>query len=636
MRGRPWIAAALVAGFLVLVALACSDDGTPEVRQSRGLMQPRGFPGCTTYVAADVPVVVSDTTGWGESIITIGDYAVITEMTATLSIDWTGSTPLEGQTTAELYDPDSDTVFLWFDQDTEGDIVDAQFSAAGINTIDTGSTPYTALWQTGYGDPLWLNSITNGDWRLSVGDIVTLDGAYATITKFQLEICGTLIAEGVYLFDTGTNDWSPTCGEAFALGKPTVAAPGTLYTSNSAYGRTVWMQTLLCNLTNADLAVTLAGDASASKAFAGGATPLPGSGAPVAYVDAYYWDSVDAGGSEGVGDNDGILTSGAECTPDAVLWHRAVTFSESYTVKPWHVADGNDYNSYTNECGAASGDATYCANFDAVCDLDITYESGPTYTPTPTATPNATQTAAASQTAVAQTATAAAATATVAAQTAVAKTQTAIAALWTPTRTPGPTRATATHTVSPTPWTGITCPTAVVTVDANLADWAAIPATPMPLSAANAAYIWPAATPSVADLSGLFKCAHSADTLFLSGVITDSVLYQDSAPVDDDAAQIALDALGDGFLRLRGDDHELTITQDGRLRDLATLPITATVATTLTVAGWQFEIGIPKSVLELPSLSRRLIGLVFGLIDDDDGGQLDQQIIAPTRTVLLQ
>ena len=119
-------------------------------------------------------------------------------------------------------------------------------------------------------------------------------------------------------------------------------------------------------------------------------------------------------------------------------------------------------------------------------------------------------------------------------------------------------------------------------------------------------------------------------------MITDSVLYQDSAPIDDDAAQIAVDGWGDGFLRYRADDHELTITQDGRLRDLATLPITATVATTLTVAGWQFEIGIPREIIELPTLTQRLIGLVFGLIDDDDGGQLDQQMIAPTRTVLLQ
>jgi len=203
----------------------------------------------------------------------------------------------------------------------------------------------------------------------------------------------------------------------------------------------------------------------------------------------------------------------------------------------------------------------------------------------------------------------------------------------TATRTPVATRPTATPTVSPTPWGGVTCPTAAVTVDASLADWAAIAATPMLLSAADASYIWPAgtATPSAGDLSGAFKCAHSSTELYVSGVISDSLVM-----LDGDAAQVAVDGWGDGFLRLRADDHQLLLSLDGRLRDLATLPITATVATTLTVAGWQFELGIPRAGLDLPSLTQRIIGLVFGLYDLDHEETLDHQMISPTRTVLLQ
>jgi hypothetical protein len=205
----------------------------------------------------------------------------------------------------------------------------------------------------------------------------------------------------------------------------------------------------------------------------------------------------------------------------------------------------------------------------------------------------------------------------------------------TPTNTPTATftpTATRTPTATPTAWPAgaFVCPTAAVTVDGSLSDWASIPATPVLLSAANAAYIWPAATPSTSDLSASFQCAHSADALLISGIITDSVRYADSAPIDDDAVQIGVDGWGDGFLRLGADDHEVLVASDGRLRDFASLQITATTAISTTVGGWQFELRIPQATLELQSLFGRVINLVYGLIDDDDGGDADQVMTAPT------
>ena len=71
---RAWSMVALVAGFLVLVALACSEDGTPEVRQSRGIMQPRGDADDGDGHADRLRPRPPPT---GDAVVSDGDYAAL-------------------------------------------------------------------------------------------------------------------------------------------------------------------------------------------------------------------------------------------------------------------------------------------------------------------------------------------------------------------------------------------------------------------------------------------------------------------------------------------------------------------------------------------------------------------------------
>lgn len=165
----------------------------------------------------------------------------------------------------------------------------------------------------------------------------------------------------------------------------------------------------------------------------------------------------------------------------------------------------------------------------------------------------------------------------------------------TPTHTPTRTRTpTATHTPTPTPTaTSAPCTDLGVTVDGNLTEWSG--ATSQLLTAANATYLRPAATPTDADMSGRLYVACSGSDLLLAGIIYDeSVLDPGTGNVfAGDTVEIKIDGLADGLTRPGQDDHEIIITSGGKAFNYS-VPIDADVATASTAGSqWRFEMAIP-------------------------------------------
>lgn len=169
----------------------------------------------------------------------------------------------------------------------------------------------------------------------------------------------------------------------------------------------------------------------------------------------------------------------------------------------------------------------------------------------------------------------------------------------TPTRTPTPTP-TATATPTPTPGATATpvplaCATIAATIDGNLAEWRF--RSSQPLTAANAEYLRPAATPIAADLSGRLWVACSGDNLLIAGLITDTVILD---PFDiagyifaGDAAEVQIDGLADGLIRPGQDDHDLAISSGGQAFDYS-IPLSATVVAAKTPgSNWRFELSMP-------------------------------------------
>lgn len=190
----------------------------------------------------------------------------------------------------------------------------------------------------------------------------------------------------------------------------------------------------------------------------------------------------------------------------------------------------------------------------------------------------------------------------------------------TPTRTPTPT-ITPTPTGVPAPTatptnTPLPCPTIAVTVDGSLAEWSGRPS--QSLSASNAQYIYPAATPSAADLSAKVWIACSGANLMMAGVITDSVVLQPEGDLaNGDAIEMLIDGLADDISRPGQDDHDLFVAPDGKALDYARPLLATVVARTTPGSNWRFEMSVPLSVIWTTLGSGDDIKITLGLWDRD-------------------
>lgn len=193
----------------------------------------------------------------------------------------------------------------------------------------------------------------------------------------------------------------------------------------------------------------------------------------------------------------------------------------------------------------------------------------------------------------------------------------------TATRTPGPSP---TPTITPTPqWAVQACPTAAIAVDGSLADWSGV--TGYTLTSATADVI--AASPSI---TGTLYCAWSGSTLYVAGQITDTVTLSPAGSLaNGDAVRVTLDGLGDGANQFGVDDHDLLFGANGRVTDFEVYPVGVTTAVASVAGGWRFEAAIPGSLLTGSVSAGRGFGLVWGLVDDDNGGARDGSLTAAKR-----
>ncbi|NLE77762.1 MAG: hypothetical protein GX605_13555, partial [Chloroflexi bacterium] len=169
-------------------------------------------------------------------------------------------------------------------------------------------------------------------------------------------------------------------------------------------------------------------------------------------------------------------------------------------------------------------------------------------------------------------------------------------------------------------------------IDGDLSDWPSGDETI--LNIYTAAFI-PRGLPSPSDSSASLRAMWDPSYLYFGIRVTDDVIINDSADVwHDDEIEIAVDGLHDHAKTALGDDHQVTINADGRVTDFG-IPITCTYqAITADAAGWTVEWAIPVAHLNAgPFVTNKLMGLTWGLHDDDDGGNYDSYMIwEGTRT----
>lgn len=168
------------------------------------------------------------------------------------------------------------------------------------------------------------------------------------------------------------------------------------------------------------------------------------------------------------------------------------------------------------------------------------------------------------------------------------------------------------------------------TIDGLIQDWRTVPY----VSLATGRSAPASANVNPRDASALFQAAWDSENLYLFVQAYDDAVRVDSgsAPWQDDAIEIGLDARHDHVRRwdLTGsqrDDWQYTVTATGATYESGAAVGGLTVAAKTRADGYDLEIAIPRSSLAPNALSAgQLLGLNFGLIDDDDGGSGDSRL----------
>ena len=168
-------------------------------------------------------------------------------------------------------------------------------------------------------------------------------------------------------------------------------------------------------------------------------------------------------------------------------------------------------------------------------------------------------------------------------------------------------------------------------IDGDLSDWANVAV--VTLNAASVSRLI-GIEPSTLDLTGYVRSVWTPTTLYVSFHVLDNRIVTDSADVwEDDEVEVALDAQHDGAWTSPY-DKQYTLVADGRKSIGGTLGGNHQVAVRQGIRGWDAEIAIPWTDLGPQQLAAgRVLGLNLGLIDDDDGGGNDSQLVwTGTRT----
>lgn len=165
------------------------------------------------------------------------------------------------------------------------------------------------------------------------------------------------------------------------------------------------------------------------------------------------------------------------------------------------------------------------------------------------------------------------------------------------------------------------------TIDGNLSEWTQPESVVLQTSSADTVSFQP--NPSPSDLSAEVRSFWDANYLYFAASVTDEKLYTDSSQIwDDDSIELAVDGANDQ-IALQADDHQFTVSVDGRLADLGVIlspEVRATfkLATRQRSGGYDIELAIPMAYLSAGALTQgKVMGFTIGLNDDDDGGKRD-------------
>ena len=107
------------------------------------------------------------------------------------------------------------------------------------------------------------------------------------------------------------------------------------------------------------------------------------------------------------------------------------------------------------------------------------------------------------------------------------------------------------------------------------------------------------------------------------------VLVADSADIwQDDGIELGIDGLYDHMSSWFDDDHQFTLTFDGRVTDFGEETDVVTAVTGTLSGGWALEVAIAAEGLGAGPLTvGKAMGFTFGLHDDDDGGNWESYLI---------
>ncbi len=199
----------------------------------------------------------------------------------------------------------------------------------------------------------------------------------------------------------------------------------------------------------------------------------------------------------------------------------------------------------------------------------------------------------------------------------------------TPTPTPtAPPAATATPTPTPTPPLHhvLDLPYRTdIQVDGALTEWD----TPLATLDRTTAETVVGDPPLDTDPRMLLYAAWNENGIYMAARVFDRQQVADSTELwKDDAIELAFDGAHDHYPDWNQDDHQFTITVDGRLARFAKPTTLIAPAITRTTDGWIVEVLIPTDVLNSgPLVPDRILGFTFSYHDDDDGGTWDYYLV---------
>lgn len=165
------------------------------------------------------------------------------------------------------------------------------------------------------------------------------------------------------------------------------------------------------------------------------------------------------------------------------------------------------------------------------------------------------------------------------------------------------------------------------TIDGNIGEWETTGLVPLDFNA-NTADTVAGPVPSLTDFRVLVYTGWDENYLYVAARIFDDQIWTDTPTLwQDDEIEVAFDGSNDS-VGWNWDDHQVTITADGRAADFGSRASVVDSAVHRYSDGWgvEFRIAWSHLIQGLPAAGRT-IGFNVGYNDDDDGGYRETHLV---------